>query len=220
MKFAGENVVPYPVETVWDAILDPQTLRHAVPGCEKIETVGPDSYAMTVTAGVAAVKGTYSGQCELSNLVKHESLVMSLSGSGAPGTVDAKVDVAFTATDGGGTRITYEADATVGGMVGGVGSRMLTSVSKRMAGEFFGNVGKIIDNGGPAAETAAVEAPTVETSAGEQATGATAESAPARAITTPVAASSEHSSRELLMGVGIGAGLVAFGVALGAGLRR
>ena len=99
---------------------------------------------MTVTAGVAAIKGTYAGSCTLSDLEPHQSLVMQLQGAGAPGTIDADVNVGFARRGDGATRISYEADAVVGGMVGGVGQRMLTSVSKRMAGEFFGNVGASI----------------------------------------------------------------------------
>lgn len=215
MKFTGENVIAHPVDNVWDALLDPRTLGQAVPGCEKIETVGPDAYAMTVMAGVAAIKGTYDGQCELSNMVRNESLVMSLSGSGAPGTVDAKVDVAFATTEDGSTRISYEADATIGGMVGGVGSRMLSSVSKRMAGEFFGNVGEIIANGGPAPEIASTVAEQPEQ---------TPESAPATTLprqqAAPATTERVDTSRAVLQGVGIGAALVALGVALGAGIRR
>src|SRR5918997_6443190 len=105
---------------------------------------------MTVTAGVAAIKGTYSGSCVLSDLVPHESLVMRLDGAGAPGTVGATVQVRF-AGQGDTTTVSYDADAVVGGMVGGVGQRMLTSVSRRMAGEFFGNVDAAIAGGGAAA---------------------------------------------------------------------
>ena len=154
MKIAGANTVPYPVDQVWDALLDPQVLVATIPGCERLEATGENTYAMTVTAGVAAIKGTYAGTCALSDLKEHESLVMKLQGSGAPGTVDATVDVRFSPADGGGTQIAYEADATVGGMVGGVGQRMLGSVSKRMAGEFFGNVGKSLSGERPAAAAA------------------------------------------------------------------
>jgi hypothetical protein len=38
---------------------------------------------------------------------------------------------------GGGTELTYHADAAVGGAIGGVGQRMLTGVTKKMAGQFF-----------------------------------------------------------------------------------
>lgn len=55
--------------------------------------------------------------------------------------------MSFHAESDGTTTLSYDADAVVGGMIGGVGQRMLASVSKRMAGEFFGNVEKAITRG-------------------------------------------------------------------------
>ena len=152
MKINGDNTIPYPVEQVWAALLDPAVLVRTIPGCERLETTGEHTYAMTVTAGVAAIKGTYSGSCSLSDLKDRESLVMKLQGAGAPGTIDATVNVRFSEPSSGQTEISYDADAVVGGMVGGVGQRMLTSVSRRMAAEFFGNVEKAIA-GGPRSPT-------------------------------------------------------------------
>ena len=165
MKISGSNVIDQPVDKVWEALLDPRVLVATIPGCERLESTGdPGSheYAMTVTAGVAAIKGTYTGSCALSDLHEHQSLVMRLSGAGAPGTVDATVNVAFSEPAPGQTQIAYDADAVVGGMVGGVGQRMLSSVSKRMAGEFFGNVGTALAGGGRAASAASA----VETAGG------------------------------------------------------
>ena len=115
-----------------------------IPGCERLVATGENSYDMTVTAGVAAIKGTYAGTCVLSDLRSPSSLVMKLDGAGAPGTIGATVNVGFADGGDGTTRVTWDADAVVGGMIGGVGQRMLTSVSKRMAGEFFGNVDKAL----------------------------------------------------------------------------
>src|SRR6476646_2947591 len=148
MKITGREAIPYPIEQVWDALLDPAVLVRTIPGCERLETTGENTYAMTVTAGVAAIRGTYDGTCALSDLEPHESLVMRLQGAGAPGTLDATVDVGFAPTPDGGTQGSYDADAVVGGMVGGVGQRMLGSVSKRMAGEFFDNVAQAMSGAG------------------------------------------------------------------------
>ena len=164
MKITGSNLVPYPVELVWAAILDPRVLVATIPGCERLVETDDNAYDMTVTAGVAAIKGTYQGSCTLSDLKDDESLVMRLSGAGAPGTIDATVQVYFGEAEPGVTKIDYEADAVVGGMVGGVGQRMLTSVSKRMAGEFFGNVASAIEQGpdpsGPTSTWSAPRRPT------------------------------------------------------------
>ena len=198
MKFTGENTLHAPVEKAWDALLDPAVLVRTIPGCERLEETGEHAYAMTVTAGVAAIRGTYTGSCVLSDLVPHESLVMRLEGAGAPGTVGATVHVRF-AGDGESTTVSYDADAVVGGMVGGVGQRMLTSVSRRMAAEFFGNVDAVLTGTAPAPTTAAAVGgegvPQVHT-------------APARPSLAP-------TNRDFLTGIAVGAGLVLLGVVLG-----
>jgi carbon monoxide dehydrogenase subunit G len=206
MKISGSNVVAQPVEKVWDALLDPRVLVATIPGCERLEETGEHRYAMTVTAGVAAIKGTYSGSCSLSDLKERESLVMRLQGAGAPGTVDATVDVAFADLGAEGTRISYEADAVVGGMVGGVGQRMLSSVSKRMAGEFFDNVGNAI-----------VAPPSVEPVGAAETTAG-----PGAVFTAPAKARGISSQDDFVKGIVVGAGLVLLGVIAGSifGRRR
>jgi carbon monoxide dehydrogenase subunit G len=211
MKFTGENTLAAPVAQAWDALLDPAVLVRTIPGCERLEATGENAYAMTVTAGVASIKGTYAGSCVLTDLVEHESLVMKLDGAGAPGTIGATVNVRF-APEGSSTRISYDADAVVGGMIGGVGQRMLTSVSRRMAGEFFGNVDAAIA-GGPAAPA---EPGLV--------TGASAPSSTSggAVFTAPAKAPALGSQQDFLTGVAVGAGLVVLGVIVGGvfGRRR
>lgn len=209
MKFTGENTLAAPVAQAWDALLDPAVLVRTIPGCERLEATGENAYAMTVTAGVASIKGTYAGSCVLTDLVEHESLVMKLDGAGAPGTIGATVNVRF-APEGTSTRISYDADAVVGGMIGGVGQRMLTSVSRRMAGEFFGNVDAAIA-GGPAAPAE----PGLVTGA-----SAPSSSSAGQVFTAPAKAPALGSQQDFLTGVAVGAGLVVLGVIVGGVLGR
>ncbi|MGL5862656.1 MAG: SRPBCC family protein, partial [Phycicoccus sp.] len=137
MRITGSATLAAPVGEVWGAILDPAVLARTLPGCEALSVVGDDRYAMTVTAGVAAIKGTYTGEVALLDQVAPESLTLRASGAGAPGTVDADVRVRFSPGGSGGTDVSYDADAAVGGAVGGVGQRMLAGVTRRMAGQFF-----------------------------------------------------------------------------------
>lgn len=211
MKFTGENVLAAPVEQAWDALLDPAVLVRTIPGCERLEATGDNAYAMTVTAGVASIKGTYAGSCELRDLVEHESLVMKLDGAGAPGTIGATVNVRFT-PEGSSTRVSYDADAVVGGMIGGVGQRMLTSVSRRMAGEFFGNVDGVLAGTAPAAPGLVTGASAPSSTSGDA----------GRVFTAPAKVPAAGSRQEFLTGVAVGAGLVVLGVIVGGifGRRR
>ncbi|WP_246086559.1 SRPBCC family protein [Nocardioides humi] len=181
-----------------------------IPGCEQLEATGENAYAMTVSAGVAAIKGTYSGSCVLDDLRPGEGLTMRLKGAGAPGTIDATVLVTFAGAEGQ-TVLSYDADAVVGGMIGGVGQRMLTSVSRRMAAEFFGNVEKVIAEGLPA-----------EAAAGAPVESVSAEGAPVYAAAPKAAGrpSVAVGGDSFLTGVLVGGALVLAGVIVGGLLGR
>jgi carbon monoxide dehydrogenase subunit G len=211
MKITGREAIPYPVETVWDTLLDPAVLVRTIPGCERLVAAGEHAYDMTVTAGVASIRGSYDGTCTLSDLEPHESLVMHLRGAGAPGTIDATVQVSFRQS-GDQTVIEYDADATVGGMVGGVGQRMLASVSRRTAGEFFANVGNAIASTGPRAREG--RAPDWSLPAGATSAGTEV----GQVFTAP--ARSPDAQQEFRRGMAVGAGLVLLGVLAGSVLGR
>jgi carbon monoxide dehydrogenase subunit G len=148
MRVAGTATLHAPVETVYETLRDPRVLVRTIPGCERLEEVGEDAYAMTVTAGVASVRGTYAGDVRLTDHRAPNGFVLRASGSGTPGTVTADVTVSLAPGDNGTTELNYAADATVGGMLGGVGQRLLTTVAKRTAGEFFDAVDRVLTGGG------------------------------------------------------------------------
>jgi len=149
VKVSGDATLHAPIDQVWAALNDPAVLVRTIPGCERLEATGPDAYTMTVTAGVASIKGTYAGEVKLHDQQPPASFVMSASGAGGPGTVSTEVQVRLEEVDGA-TRLTYDADAVVGGMIGGVGQRMLAGVAKKMAGEFFTAVDDVLTGNAPA----------------------------------------------------------------------
>lgn len=136
MKLEGSYEVKAPRQKVWSAFLDPETLRKAIPGCEKLEMIGPDEYKATLKIGVAAVKGTFEGKVRLSDKKPSDSYRLAAEGSGGPGFVRADTLISLADIDGG-TRVSYSADVQVGGLIAGVGQRMLGGVSKMMADQFF-----------------------------------------------------------------------------------
>jgi carbon monoxide dehydrogenase subunit G len=162
MKISGTAVLNAPIDQVWAAFNDPAVLARTLPGCQELSQVGPDTYKMTVTGGVAAIKGTYEGNVALTEQNPPGSFVLKAAGVGAPGTVSADVKVNLLETATGGTDLSYSADAVVGGVIGGVGQRMLTGVARKMADQFFAAVDADIAGvraPGVAADTLRVGAP-------------------------------------------------------------
>jgi uncharacterized protein len=213
MRIAGNATLHAPVEAVYAALRDPRVLVRTIPGCERLEQVGEDAYQMTVTAGVASVRGTYAGDVRLTDQRAPHGFVLRASGSGAPGTVSADVAVELTSGDDGTTVLAYDADAVVGGMIGGVGQRLLSGVAKRTAGEFFTAVDGVLAGGveelAPSTSTPEVGAPA---RAGAGGAGPRVYTAPARPATSP--------GRELAAGVALGAAAALLGALVGGYLAR
>jgi uncharacterized protein len=144
VKVSGDATLHAPIDQVWTALNDPAVLVRTIPGCERLESTGPDAYRMVVTAGVASIKGTYAGEVQLSDQQEPNSFLMKASGAGGPGTVSTEVRVSLAEAGDGATTLTYDADAVVGGVIAGVGQRMLVGVAKKMAGEFFSSVDDVL----------------------------------------------------------------------------
>lgn len=148
MKFTGSTTLHAPREKVWEALNDPAVLARAIPGCESLEAIGPDAYRVRVTAGVASIKGTYEGEAAMIDPDPPRSCTIKGSGGGAPGTVSGQCRVTLEEKDGV-TVINYDADGVVGGVIGGVGQRVLTGVAKKMTAQFFGVVDDVLTGKAP-----------------------------------------------------------------------
>ena len=144
MKISGtSHLTPAPT-VVFRALSDPAVLVRTIPGCRRLEALGEDTYDMTLAVGVGSIKGVYDGHVRLTDQQEPVSFRMHADGAGAAGTISADVLVTLRDAEGGGTALAYDADASVGGTIGGVGQRMLVGVSKRMAAEFFRNVEAVL----------------------------------------------------------------------------
>lgn len=206
MQITGRNHLTVDPPTAWAAFHDAGVLERALPGCQSLREVGPGRFAMTVSAGVAAIRGTYDGHATLSEEHEPDSFVLSLSGTGGPGTVDADVRVRLAPADDGGTDLDWTADAVVGGAVGGVGQRMLSSVARRLANQFFTNIDRELVSGGPG------EAPEPGGAPDTDAPGVPTRPLPVRPPSSPTG----NPVLQMLAG----AAIALAGVALGARLRR
>jgi carbon monoxide dehydrogenase subunit G len=210
MKVSGSATLHAPVERVYQALNDPAVLVRTIPGCERLERAGEDAYKMTVTAGVASVRGTYAGDVRIADQQPPNAFVLKASGAGAPGTVSADVQVQLAPGDDGTTVLSYDADAVVGGMIGGVGQRMLAGVATRTADQFFAAVDAVLTGAAPApvTEAAPAGAAPVPAAAGQPAVF----TAPPRPGGPP--------GGQLAAGVALGAAAALLGVLVGGWVTR
>ena len=138
MEMSGEHNISAPRQAVWDALNDPEVLKACIPGCETLEKTSDTEMTATVTAKVGPVKAKFNGSVTFSDIEAPNGYRISGEGNGgAAGFAKGGAQVALSDSDDGGTVLQYTVDATVGGKLAQIGSRLIDASAKKLSGEFF-----------------------------------------------------------------------------------
>jgi uncharacterized protein len=136
MKVEGAYTFPGNTEQVWDLLLDPESLRQCIPGVETLTETSPDHFDAVMRVGVAAIKGTYKGKVAIVDKTAPTGYTLQVEGSGGPGFVKGTAKITLE-PNGDSTAVKVDGDGQVGGMLAGVGQRMLPGVAKMLMNQFF-----------------------------------------------------------------------------------
>ncbi|MCY6382787.1 CoxG family protein [Hoeflea prorocentri] len=144
MEMNGEERIAASRDTVWAALNDPEVLKQCIPGCQSLEMTGDNEMAASVKLKVGPVSATFKGAVILENINAPESYTITGEGKGGiAGFAKGGADVALR-QDGDETVVTYAVRAKVGGKLAQLGSRLIDSTSKKLAGQFFESLGEVV----------------------------------------------------------------------------
>ena len=144
MTMSGEYELPVPREVVWEKLNDPETLKAAIPGSEELQKVSDTEFQAVVVTKIGPVKAKFKGKVTLSDLDPPNGYKISGQGEGGvAGFAKGGATVKLTPKDGG-TLLTYDVEAQIGGKLAQLGARLIDSTAKKLAGEFFASFGEIV----------------------------------------------------------------------------
>lgn len=148
MELKGEQKVNAPRARVYEALNDAEILKACIPGCERLTKTSDTQMEATVSMKVGPVKARFNGAVELTNLNPPSSYSIVGEGKGgAAGFAKGRADVELV-EDGPATILRYSVKADVGGKLAQLGSRLIDSTAKKLAGDFFEKFGEIAEAGG------------------------------------------------------------------------
>ena len=136
MKIEGMHELKAARSAVYAAMIDPAVLARTIPGCEKLEQTGDNTYAVSLRAGVGSIKGLFTGNVRLEEMRAPEHYRIIVDGKGQPGFLKGSGTIELVERDGV-TEIKYLGDVQVGGTIAGVGQRMIEGAAKALASQFF-----------------------------------------------------------------------------------
>jgi carbon monoxide dehydrogenase subunit G len=137
MNYQGSQSLPHPVAHVWQALLDPAVLQQCIAGCEKFERTGDDEYKSTVKISIGPVSARFASTVTLADVVAPVSCTLKFAGQGGvAGFGKGEAHVRLSPEEGG-TKLDWDADASVGGKLAQIGSRLIEATVRKMSDDFF-----------------------------------------------------------------------------------
>jgi carbon monoxide dehydrogenase subunit G len=138
VELKGERTLPVSRERAWAALNDIDALKAAVPGCESFVATGEKAYDVVVNAAIGPVKARFKGKIELADVRAPESYAIRFDmQGGAAGFSRGGARVRLETVDAHSTRMLYDVNASVGGKIAQIGSRLVDAASATMADRFF-----------------------------------------------------------------------------------
>jgi 2-furoyl-CoA dehydrogenase large subunit len=137
LRGGGTAAVGAPPEKVWAMLLDPDTLKTVIPGCERVDKMSDTHFRAEVTLGIGPVTGRYRADVQLSDLDPPRAVTLGGAAEGALGFGGGEGRITLEPDGNGGTTMHYAYDAAIGGKVASIGGRLLDGATRVIIGRFF-----------------------------------------------------------------------------------
>jgi carbon monoxide dehydrogenase subunit G len=108
-----------------------------LPGCESVERVSPDVFQVVIKTAIGPLRARFEGSLKMTDVIVPESCIMHFEGQGGAVGFGKGTSVVRLRETVDGTELSYQAKAQIGGKLAQVGSRLIDSVAKKMADDFF-----------------------------------------------------------------------------------
>jgi carbon monoxide dehydrogenase subunit G len=137
LQVKGQATLNAPRTKVWATLLDGEALRGCLPGVQRFEPAGDKQWEVTMSVGLAGIKGTYTGRVSIADQQAEQSYRLNVEGQGGGNRVRGSGLISLEDAPNGGTLVSYDGDAQIAGVLAAVGQRLFQPAARMLADQFF-----------------------------------------------------------------------------------
>lgn len=146
MHLEGTVAIAAPRPKVWAFLTDPEAVAQCAPGVESLTIVEPArKFRAVASVGLGSVKARFTLDVEWVELQAPERALAKAHGTAPGSTADVAGTLVLRETAAGTTELQWSAEVTILGTIASLASRMMGSVTEKLAAQFFECVRKKVE---------------------------------------------------------------------------
>ena len=141
MKVSGAYPIAAPQDRAYQLLQNPAVLARCMPGCESLDRIADNEYAMRMKMSLGSASGLFNGKVTIADQNPPTGYRLMVEGTGKIGFMKGEGVLTLSPVDGN-TSVSFEGDVQVGGTIAAVGQRLLDVTAKMLIKSFFDKVNR------------------------------------------------------------------------------
>jgi carbon monoxide dehydrogenase subunit G len=145
MHLSGKQLLNADQSTIWNLLMNPETLARIIPGISKLEKMTEHSFKSIMDIKIGPVNGSFTGNLEMDNIVEYRSFTLKALQNSKIGNGNALIKLQISSPNNTQTELVFDGDVKLSGLLAGMGQRIVGGVANSLIKRFFFNMGKELD---------------------------------------------------------------------------
>lgn len=140
MELIGRHKVNATPATLWNMLMDTDTLSKIVPGISKLEKTGENTYRSILEIKIGPVGGSFTGNLQMENIEEQKGFTLKVQQNSSLGNANAAIKIELIPANLNETEVAFDGDVKVTGLLASMGQRILGSAANMLTKQFFANL--------------------------------------------------------------------------------
>ena len=146
MQLKGTYVLQASANTIWDKLMDSDTLAEITPGISELQKVEEDKYLAIANIKMGPVDGSFQGNLEIAEKNEPNSFILKIKQNSKIGNAAADVTINIKELSAEQTEVSFNGKVKLSGLLARMGQRVLSGVANALSKQFFKALEKNIED--------------------------------------------------------------------------
>ncbi len=140
MELKGSHTVSATPITLWEMLMDTNTLSKIIPGISTLERTGDHSYKSILEIKAGPISTSFTGDARMEDIVEQKKFTLKMQQSNKMGNANSTMIVELRPVNETETEVVFDGEIKITGLLASMGQKVLGGVANMLTRQFFANL--------------------------------------------------------------------------------